>query len=340
MKFEKQMALRMGMKPTFKSPTVLKFTMPCEQVIKLNLLKPIYQSDLNQTKVNEMIESIRRTPEYFLLRSVLVCAVHREDIYLMDGQHRFEMMKRESIPYACELMCYAVKNDDDMRQLFRELNKDSYKNMAYISLPRETACLIDEIIEHYSPMEYFTKTKSESKLFTLRAFLELVSDYLSPFQSIKDAIVDIEKKQSEFMSTLILKSYYAEESKCVKANFIMPLKNCNFISYLKDQTILPTYTGKGTTEGRVNPNYKTIRTKVWSHYIGMDKGTSICMVCNVFPIYQLDFQCGHILAESKGGPYILENLRPICQSCNLSMGTIHMDNFMKMIPQKNLNISA
>jgi hypothetical protein len=38
-----------------------------------------------------------------------------------------------------------------------------------------------------------------------------------------------------------------------------------------------------------------------------------------------NFQAGHRLAESKGGPTTLENLVPICALCNQSMGTEHFD---------------
>ena len=36
-----------------------------------------------------------------------------------------------------------------------------------------------------------------------------------------------------------------------------------------------------------------------------------------------DFQAGHRVAESKGGPTQLENLVPICGRCNLSMGNVY-----------------
>ena len=36
-----------------------------------------------------------------------------------------------------------------------------------------------------------------------------------------------------------------------------------------------------------------------------------------------DFQCGHDIPESKGGPTNLENLVPICSRCNTSMGAKH-----------------
>ena len=38
-------------------------------------------------------------------------------------------------------------------------------------------------------------------------------------------------------------------------------------------------------------------------------------IINVF-----DFQSGHDIPESKGGLTVLENLRPICHQCNMSMG--------------------
>lgn len=34
-----------------------------------------------------------------------------------------------------------------------------------------------------------------------------------------------------------------------------------------------------------------------------------------------DFQCGHNVPESKGGPTVLDNLVVICSRCNLSMGS-------------------
>lgn len=42
-----------------------------------------------------------------------------------------------------------------------------------------------------------------------------------------------------------------------------------------------------------------------------------------------NFQCGHIHAESLGGATNISNLVPICSRCNQSMGTQHMDNWIK-----------
>ena len=39
------------------------------------------------------------------------------------------------------------------------------------------------------------------------------------------------------------------------------------------------------------------------------------------------FHCGHVVAEADGGPTTVDNLRPVCATCNLSMRTQNMNTF-------------
>jgi hypothetical protein len=71
-----------------------------------------------------------------------------------------------------------------------------------------------------------------------------------------------------------------------------------------------------------------IKKLVWNINIGEDIGKSKCMCCQSTDITQMSFNCGHIVAEAKGGATIVSNLKPICQNCNSSMGTINMNEFM------------
>jgi len=73
----------------------------------------------------------------------------------------------------------------------------------------------------------------------------------------------------------------------------------------------------------------TLKRLVWNYWIGEEIGKSKCLCCNVTDINQMSFNCGHIIAESKGGETILSNLKPICQNCNSSMASMNMDEFMK-----------
>jgi hypothetical protein len=64
---------------------------------------------------------------------------------------------------------------------------------------------------------------------------------------------------------------------------------------------------------------KALREALWLQYNG-DKFRAKCQTpwCSN-EVTAWDFQAGHNIPESKGGPTVLENLRPICSRCNQSM---------------------
>ena len=71
-----------------------------------------------------------------------------------------------------------------------------------------------------------------------------------------------------------------------------------------------------------------IKKIVWNKYIGENIGKHKCYCCRLTDITQISFHCGHVISESNGGKINIENLRPICQNCNSSMGTKNMDEFI------------
>lgn len=75
---------------------------------------------------------------------------------------------------------------------------------------------------------------------------------------------------------------------------------------------------------------KSLKENVWIHYIG-ENFTGKCSVewCNK-KITPFTFETGHNVPESKGGHTSIENLRPICASCNKSMGNRYsIDEYSK-----------
>jgi 5-methylcytosine-specific restriction endonuclease McrA len=65
---------------------------------------------------------------------------------------------------------------------------------------------------------------------------------------------------------------------------------------------------------------KALREQVWVVY-NASKYNSKCGVrwCSNI-ITPFNFEVGHNIPESKGGTLEIDNLRPICASCNRSMG--------------------
>ena len=70
-----------------------------------------------------------------------------------------------------------------------------------------------------------------------------------------------------------------------------------------------------------------LRVVVWNKYIGENVAKSLCMCCKDNYISCFKFHCGHVVAECNGGETTLENLRPICDDCNLSMLSMNMKEF-------------
>lgn len=72
---------------------------------------------------------------------------------------------------------------------------------------------------------------------------------------------------------------------------------------------------------------KSIKDDIWDYYIGNDCARTACPCCQRKEIRMNDFVAGHVLAERHGGQAIRENLIPICNTCNSSMGSTHMIEF-------------
>lgn len=82
---------------------------------------------------------------------------------------------------------------------------------------------------------------------------------------------------------------------------------------------------------------KTIRNQVWRKYNGSTLDGK-CFCC-CLPLAYECWEAGHVISDAHGGESIVENLRPICLSCNRSMGKMNMFDFMrqyKMSGVKNI----
>jgi 5-methylcytosine-specific restriction endonuclease McrA len=71
----------------------------------------------------------------------------------------------------------------------------------------------------------------------------------------------------------------------------------------------------------------SVKNTLWS--INFDNSIQgNCQCCKTEVISKNNFDCGHIISEKNGGKVHLDNLKLICRSCNSSMGTTNMNDFM------------
>lgn len=75
-----------------------------------------------------------------------------------------------------------------------------------------------------------------------------------------------------------------------------------------------------------------IRFLTWREFIGTDIYGK-CWCCGDEISYE-NWHAGHVIPASKGGPDVVENLRPVCPSCNLSMGNEYMGDYIRHYKMK------
>ncbi len=64
----------------------------------------------------------------------------------------------------------------------------------------------------------------------------------------------------------------------------------------------------------------SLRHNVWIRWVGKNFDAKCTVKWCKNTITPFTFEAGHNIPESKGGATTLENLRPICSTCNKSMG--------------------
>jgi 5-methylcytosine-specific restriction endonuclease McrA len=89
---------------------------------------------------------------------------------------------------------------------------------------------------------------------------------------------------------------------------------------------------KNNSIKKINENRKekipiSVKNTLWSLYF-KDSMKGNCQCCKTELISKNNFDCGHIISERNGGKVELSNLKPICRSCNSSMSTTNMNDFM------------
>lgn len=78
---------------------------------------------------------------------------------------------------------------------------------------------------------------------------------------------------------------------------------------------------------------KTVKETVWRKYF-RNEMSGKCYVCGK-AINFTDFEVGHNKPFTKGGKWNINNLRPICRTCNRSMGTTSIEAFKRKYFTKN-----
>lgn len=72
-----------------------------------------------------------------------------------------------------------------------------------------------------------------------------------------------------------------------------------------------------------------VRQQVWGKCNGQGEHGA-CFVCENVLGYR-DMECGHVMAHALGGQDTVDNLMPVCKTCNRDMGIMHMMDYKAIV---------
>ncbi len=326
--------------------------------ISSQLKTPEFQTDLNEDKVLEMVESYKNNPHHFCSRCLITIAHNivgsHEEYLVVDGQHRIEMaikLFEENINNTLLVAIVDINSKSELDKLFQDINKDSAKCLTnyYGIFEKQTYEELKSLI--INDHNFLSKSSSIKKsLYSPSEFIDILINKniiktLQDEQNLKETkeIYNYMRvKEKEFYNKIgYLEQYHTNkdlfkisEIKSIEDHSCMFIKNNNFIDFLSNNKVKPNHNYKK----RESIN-KELQKQVWEKEFE-SKTSGKCPIYNCSKILSLDisnsWQCGHIISVSNNGKSTLENLRPICPPCNQIMSSTNWPEWEETIMCKDI----
>ena len=327
------------------------------------IIVPQFQRILNNNKVNEIIDyqkTYKKQYQFFNFLGVLILCKFEDKTtnsniyYLIDGQHRYQAMKHFQQEFMQEFNVYIqiipVDHIEKMLEYYNVINKNTpLPDIQYEIVDKEKQILqetINYFQEKYPKDIWSYKPKTRRPRINYNLFQETcVYIYKQLNQNIKssEVLIDYLEEYNNVLSKRDITSFFKINENMFSMsklwNFYLGLYSYNYeqdYGFIWAKEIVEYKSGikiknkkKETKKQKIS---KSLSDSVWAKYMGKDHARAYCLICNtnIITINGHDkFQCGHILSEHNGGTISIDNLLPICKTCNVSMGTTHMDEFVK-----------
>jgi hypothetical protein len=178
---------------------------------------------------------------------------------------------------------------------------------------------IDEIIQPKTPI--------------LNDTMEILLDMVDDKKTVND-LIDMTHIETKSNKTNPFSDFMFREEPVIAKQQILR----NPLPTIPKQTIIPQSLSNPINN---KSRYKkksiplVLKRRLWNKYFGEQNGIALCPCCKLSQISTFSFHCGHIVSEKNGGLLILDNLIPLCQSCNSSMGTKSYNEFCEYIGISN-----
>ena len=288
-----------------------------------------------------------KTKKFFLSCALITIAKlvvgDKEDYYLVDGQHRINMVldlfeQNENNNMSFLLSIITIKQKKDIIDLMNLINRDSSKYI-YHDYPIFDQILFEELKELYIDKYPFLPKRASvnTKIYTINEFINIFIEFnikkIFKTDDINELYKNIKKKEKDFFNIIGYleklhehkDNFKKSEIICIENKSCMFMKNNNFFVWLSDPSVEPYHDYKK----RISIP-KELQEKIWQNEFEAHTSGK----CPIFSCQNIlsknisnSWQCGHIISHNNGGSTTINNLRPLCTPCNRSMSDTDWDDY-------------
>jgi HNH endonuclease len=312
---------------------------------------------------------------FSMVQSITVAYVRHESLhYVLDGHHRLQAFtKLSQLGYpvhdlAIPVVLYTVDSVDEMVAYYNRINKNMpihpvEKMDTYADYEKQIICMIVETFPLYIKdrvgvarcphinihelKRHIHARQIGDKLRTMGCSIEVfwngvlsLNEYVE--KTLKDKQLDatmtkrIQECESKFQSGSTTPKgsvcYLGIWRKYQWIDICMQHVMCsendkkfNMMTYLENSS--------GNKRKRVPA---IVRQHVWKKTNDNVGDTGKCYVCENDLLFA-NMECGHIHAHALGGSDTVDNMMPVCKTCNRDMGIMHLMDYKRMIESMMLH---
>lgn len=330
---------------------------------------PEFQRIVSLHNVNEIVNfqlDHKRKKGYFFYLSTISLIVYNNKYYLCDGQHRYESIKQLYMDYGHNVEAFyeitKAENKEHVYSIFKLINKNTPLPDIEFESPSQKRMLKD-ICDYFQKnyMKIWSKAKDENRgsrrphmsynhfqkaimflldnlndKYTVNQYIEFIKNRNNiiknrNLENLNNVTLKMKEKATSWDFYLGL--YTFDEKKSY--GYIWTKEIFENLEGVKPKSFYVIPDDCDNDENQVVKKYKkkkipkSLRDKCWNTYVGETHSQCYCICCGSNIIKMQQYECGHIISEKDGGKINIENLMPICSTCNKSMGAQNMEIYIE-----------
>jgi len=314
-----------------------KYNIPVSKLLSYKIIFPGIQRDLMEDHVFEIVKFQReyknKNGSYIFPNCLQLCRL-KNDLFCIDGQHRFEAIKNlynddKLFDWKIDIEITECQNETEMIDMFQIINLNKPIPEFLKTANEITIDLINDI-KSYIRKNYSSyvkpTTKPQRPNINLDVFIdEMIKKYpLTNFNNMVDFTEWFENENRTQHDYLESMSNLEAVKKVLHAIDLGPKTRSGKKFYLGCYWL-------DTVQNRLGAQTRHKCWRSWYSTINPEdkssEGDVLCPCCEINPINQGCFETGHIVSFKYGGSDEISNLRPVCSTCNKSMGIMNMDEY-------------